>query len=263
MPRPVTRSMTRLMAEKTEHSNLSPAASEENIQVCREHESLPGPSYLFKFCQTFSFLLLPGEIRNTIYRDLLGPRFNRDGIISISLFRTQPAITRVNKQIRAESLSIYYAENRFRMQVYIENTPSYYGLRNIDFVEFCDSIKRFAPAQAQRASIQNSLRHIRDFEAKLFIETYTDAIRVARFEKKPDGHFRSETCFWDRPWGRLGGDDTDWADRTSVDALVKQWMEERHGICTPPPDLQDRLMHVLWLLGVNITSDLTTRVCLI
>lgn len=216
------------------------------------------------FCQTLSFLLLPGEIRNKIYRYLVGPKFDHDEIISLSLFRTQPAMTRVNKQIREESLSIYYGENRFWVEVYLEDEDDgYLDIDDIDDLYFRDSIKRFAPAQAQSAGIQNSLRHIRDFEAKFHVATYKALESVAKFEKRPDGEFRSETDWWLLAGDRLGDDDTDWADRTSVDALVKQCMEALPFELSSPPGVQRRLIYCLWLLGVNPTSDSTTWVSLI
>lgn len=211
--------------------------------------------------QTFSFLLLPGEIRNMIYRNLLGPKFDHDKIISISLFKTQPAITRVNKQIRVESLSIYYAENRFWMVVFLQNDYSaYLDTDDIDYVDFCHSMKKFAPAQAQSYGIQNSLRLICDLEAIFYLESNTTFAFTAKFEKKSDRDTRSQPDWWGLTGGRLGGDKTDWADRTTVDALVKQWMEALPDDCGSPSDDQERLIHVLWLLGVNLTSDSTTLV---
>ncbi|KUI72140.1 hypothetical protein VM1G_07431 [Cytospora mali] len=57
----------------------------------------------------FHFLNLPPEIRNDIYRLALVQPTTTD------LASPQPALTRVNKQVRAEALSIYYAENKFSL----------------------------------------------------------------------------------------------------------------------------------------------------
>lgn len=197
-----------------------------------------------------------------IYRDLLGPRFDDDdNIISISLFRSQPTITRVNRQIRAESLPIYYAENRFCIEVnLVEDEYCGFSEAEIDYVDFCDFIQGFTPAQAQSAGIQNSLRHILDLRANISVETNVALGSVARFAKIPEIEFWSEADWWDLEDDRLGDDETDWTDRTSVRALIKRYMEALTWECSSPTYAQDSLMHVLWLLGVNLTSDSTTLV---
>ncbi|KAG6364202.1 hypothetical protein INS49_005800 [Diaporthe citri] len=192
-----------------------------------------------------------------VYRDLLGPKFKHDEIISVPLQRAQPAITRVNKQLRAESLSIYYAENSFWLEINLqEDYTSYMGTTG--YFNFCHYVERFAPAQAQSRGIQNPLHHVRDVDAGIRVGPYTAFARCARFEKKPDRDFRGNTGWWGLTVGRLGGDEIDWADRTSVDALVKQWMDALPG--SEEQDAQERLIHVLCQLGVNLRPDSTTLV---
>lgn len=260
MSRPITRSMTRQMAKKIKHSDLSPAAPEENMKICQDPDSSAEPSQLFMFCQTFPFLLLPGELRNMIYRVLLGPKFDHGEITRIPLSRNQPVITRVNKQIRAESLSIYYAENAFRLEVDLRNDHFGYP-ESMGYFNFCRFMERFTLAQGQSSGIQNPLRHIRDLEAKFFLKTFHMFKRVARFQKKADRDFMN--C---RPGsvgvtgGRLGGENTDCADRTSVGALVKQWFEATPDNCGSSPNVQERFIHAVCLLGVNLRSDSPTSV---
>lgn len=55
----------------------------------------------------FRFLRLPPEIRNKIYYDALITRTQAHWYSSA----VQPALTRVNRQLRAEALPIYYREN--------------------------------------------------------------------------------------------------------------------------------------------------------
>lgn len=191
-----------------------------------------------------------------IYEYLLEPQFDRDEIIKINLFGTKPAITRVNKQIRAESLSIYYAENSFWLQM---NVHSMYP-GSTGYAHFCHYMERIAAAQAYRPGIQNPMRHIRELFAIFCFETDTKFRRVARFEMNRDIYSRcfkstlsrSRTGWLRLTGGRLGEDEIDWADRTSVDALVKQRMEALPNNCDSQ---QERLIHVLWLLGVNIGFD--------
>lgn len=261
MSRPTTRSMTRPMAQKTKHTELSLTAPEEEYQVCREPNSLKTSLYLFLFCQTFRFLFLPDEVRNMIYRDLVGPKFHDDKIISLSIFKSQPAITRVNKQIRAESLSIYYAENKFWMAVSITHFHrAVLHVRAINHIKFCDNIKRFIPARARVAGVQTSLHHIRDFRAEIYIENYSSGQNAAIFEKVPDISVWRGTEWRRQTAHRLGGDETDWADRSSVRELIAEWTGAIPHAFRSPGTLQNYLSYVLWLLGVNLTSDSTTLV---
>lgn len=178
-----------------------------------------------------------------VYRVFLGPKFHHDWIFKVRLSRNQPVITRVNKQIRAESLSIYYAENSFWLEVDLRDDHLAY-LGSIGYVDFCRFMENFTPAQAHIPGIQNPLHHIRNLEATFILETYIFLTRVARFEKKADRAFKN--CSPDSvgvTGGRLGGDDTGWADRTSVDALVKQWFEAEN--CRSPTDSQERFIHAV------------------
>ena len=65
---------------------------------------------------SFPFLSLPPEIRNHIY-DLTLPSFPQKHIyiIQSAANLAQPALTRVNKQLRAETLSYYYSCNHFQI----------------------------------------------------------------------------------------------------------------------------------------------------
>ncbi|KAG8156520.1 hypothetical protein KVR01_013624 [Diaporthe batatas] len=60
----------------------------------------------------FPFLSLPGEIRNEIYWEVLGWDVDRRG----SRLGDQPAITRVNRQVRTEALRIYYNYSAFEVR---------------------------------------------------------------------------------------------------------------------------------------------------
>lgn len=196
-----------------------------------------------------------------IYRYLVGPKFHDDKIISLSIFRSQPAVTRVNKQIRAESLSIYYAENRFWMAVSITHFyRAFLHPRAISHIKFCDNMKRFIPAQARIAGIRTSLSHIRDFRAEIYLENYSSGQNVAIFEKVPDISAWKGTEWRRQTAERLGGDETDWADRLSVYELHKEWTDAIPYAFRSPATLQNYLSYVLWLLGVNLTSDSTTLV---
>ncbi|KAL2277572.1 hypothetical protein FJTKL_15324 [Diaporthe vaccinii] len=56
----------------------------------------------------FLCLSLPAEIRNTIYHELLAWRHSQ---CEDNRLHEQPAITRVNRQLRAEALPLYYASS--------------------------------------------------------------------------------------------------------------------------------------------------------
>ena len=61
-----------------------------------------------------SILALPPELRNKIYRFIL---VSGNEIRLAGDARSQPAILRVNRQIRQEAISIYYSENEFRINI--------------------------------------------------------------------------------------------------------------------------------------------------
>lgn len=60
--------------------------------------------------KVFEFLKLPAEIRNMIYRNVLVRK------CSVRFF-FQPPITLANKQIRSESLPVFYGNNKFVLSI--------------------------------------------------------------------------------------------------------------------------------------------------
>lgn len=89
---------------------LQPAVS---LQPLHSRPKLPSSnSFPFQERPKFMFLRLLPEIRNNIYRLVLCPDpddANNGAVVSL----TQPALTRVNRQIRGETLTIFYGENHF------------------------------------------------------------------------------------------------------------------------------------------------------
>lgn len=68
----------------------------------------------------FPLLKLPGEIRNRVYDFYLVPR-NTDGSTKpVSPY--QPELTRVNRVVRGETLSLFYASNQFELSIPIINS---------------------------------------------------------------------------------------------------------------------------------------------
>lgn len=66
--------------------------------------------------QPFRFLALPAEIRNMIYREALIPR-TPEGIKKDVRTLAQPPLARVSRQLRAESVPIFYGENLFSINI--------------------------------------------------------------------------------------------------------------------------------------------------
>lgn len=64
-----------------------------------------------------SFLSLPTEIRNKIYRYSLVKRPSANPILGL----VQPPLTRTNRQIRSEALPIYYGNNEFVLEILPES----------------------------------------------------------------------------------------------------------------------------------------------
>lgn len=164
----------------------------------------------------------------------------------------QPAITRVNKQVRAEALSIYYEENTFYVQINL--TSTYHSIRpSLAYKDFCKIIRNLTPYRAQSPGIGYPLRHIRSFQAEILTQFEPDGIlwssfHTVKFAKGEAREFMTEESF-----RTLGGDETDWSDLTSVDALIKQWMQSEFP--DSRPEIQEQLVHILQILGANLLSD--------
>lgn len=62
---------------------------------------------------SFPFLKLPGEIRNRVYELCLISRTFNGSLAPVS--PSQPALTRINRIVRYETLELFYASNRFRL----------------------------------------------------------------------------------------------------------------------------------------------------
>lgn len=90
----------------------------------------------------FPFLRLPPELRNVIYRLVLVTFDNKGGLFPV--FLTQPALTRVNRQIRKETLGIFYAENKFAMNIHILDPWKTDHLEEHQRLRFLRSVKLLA-----------------------------------------------------------------------------------------------------------------------
>jgi hypothetical protein len=105
--------------------------------------------------QSFQFLKLSGEIRNAIYLLAvvcsggvrpLSKTEHRElkslGLPQAKEYHRQPAITRVSRQLRHETLPLYYAKNVFHFDPYALNTHAFpiesfqkIGLNNLKSME--------------------------------------------------------------------------------------------------------------------------------
>ncbi|KUI63013.1 hypothetical protein VP1G_10131 [Cytospora mali] len=153
----------------------------------------------------FRFLNLPPELRNYIYRLALVQPATTD------LAAPQPALTRVNKQVRAEALSIYYAENKFSLLLG-RPTPFSWIWGGDEFSRRYDRFVAMMNALPNQPG-RNSFRFIREVSVLVFgREGYvgfrmsmTDALQQCRKVRIGAGSSGGE--------GPL-----DWADGTAVRA---------------------------------------------
>lgn len=179
------------------------------------------------------------------------------------LFGAQPALTRVNKQIRAESLPIYYAANRFRAHIFLNNSIPHSYPYVMRYQDFCRAAAAFTTTRKRGRDTPGHLCHMPDLEVEIEIpikrrgissglRMFLDArICSVIFSKSKRPHERD--AYGSRLNGEyIGGEDTDWADREVVDALVKQWVGSRPCPSPYPKITPERLVRVLWLLGVNL-----------
>lgn len=191
MSGPVTRSMKRLMLEQAKQSISAETEAGETTarEVCQRPVKLGSHGQFTFKVQVFQFLSLPGEIRNIIYKqylNLLEQMHNKTGdrYYLTHVFDAQPALTRVNKQIRAESLPLYYAETNFRLDVHIRDDytaddmwmltklayPSDQIYKSISVDDLYKAIEMFAPSHGKNTHAGLShWRHIQNVNAEIEI----------------------------------------------------------------------------------------------
>lgn len=133
------------------------------------------------------FLDLPGEIRNKIYRLVLvqhpGLWACEHLIPSLAL----PALTLVNKQIFAEALPIFYAENTFYLLLWAWGEgPS--GQDPTDFHRFTRMVEYFGRPTTSTKD-QNPMRYIKNI-----------VVQIRNSTSESPG---IECDLEDRPWGRF------------------------------------------------------------
>ena len=101
-----------LQNHKLPYISLPNDDHEEVNVLARQHGTSPVP------VQTISFMDLPAELRNRIYEHVLAS--SQDQLIIATPFRdelmsfgAQPGITRVSKQVRFETLEMFYTNSTF------------------------------------------------------------------------------------------------------------------------------------------------------
>ncbi|KAG8158243.1 hypothetical protein KVR01_012004 [Diaporthe batatas] len=101
-----------------------------------------------------SFLDLPAEIRNTIYRFSLiesSPDQRIRGLV-------QPPLARTNRQVRSESLPIYYGNNRFQVEI----PPKGLMLEPDHWADFIRMFRVFKAGRVEGRPGTGSLQFLRD-----------------------------------------------------------------------------------------------------
>lgn len=199
--------------------------------------------------QTFPFLSLPGELRNMIYQAhfQLPERMIEFG--DKLLFRAQPALTRVNKQVRTESLSIYYSERTFLLRVHLGDDRAVYDQHEMGYADFCRMMRAFEPAEESDRADSGHFSRVSDLR-----------VRIRLGLSRPRAIFGSVGRRWLPLLRRVGEDDTDWADQKGVGTLVWRWMRKENILGCAMPETQERLVQVLRLLALRLNSDVWTFV---
>ncbi|POS71693.1 hypothetical protein DHEL01_v209913 [Diaporthe helianthi] len=155
-----------------------------------------------------TFLSLPGEIRNAMYRKVISAQTIDDEGASLL---HQPPITQVNRQTRAEALSIYYAYNPTLL---VETNSS---SEWVPFLQEVVDAFTGGPRGLPGGSSQSTLRYLGslhlDFRVKYtevhFEADLTDDPISARTQQGPDDP--DEVV-------EVGGPGLDWADAAAVQA---------------------------------------------
>lgn len=154
----------------------------------------------------------------------------------------------MNKQIRAESLSIFYAENLFRLIIDLENDHDNFFLT---YGNFCNFMDMFATPQGRCRHIQGPMRHVRELYVHLRFGISTCRASFSTSAYRHNNLFGR----------RFGGDETNWTDLLAVNTLVKDMIDSvRAWNSRIKPNTQRRLVHTLWLLALSFSSDPRTFV---
>lgn len=115
--------------------------------------------------KAFRFLALPAEIRDIIYREALVPRTPK-GIKEPVCTLAHPPLARVSKQLRAESLPVFYGENQFFINIDALHTQQVFlkdRRREVDaaYQRYVATFEAFS-AWGSGAPGTSCIRHIKD-----------------------------------------------------------------------------------------------------
>lgn len=160
----------------------------------------------------FPFLSLPAEIRNAVYGVLVDRLVDscHDEERDNSCLREQPAITRVNKQLRAESLPVFFGG----IAVLLVTTES-----SRDWVPYIQRmVDAFtgAPGRPPSSTTLRLLSRVQfDFQAGPDIYIKADLVLDPRDLSSQQPDERSE-------WVAVGSPDLDWTDATVVRAACDE-----------------------------------------
>lgn len=95
------------------HSQQRKPAASPKVSTAEHSDAHLLPRRLAKADEPFRFLVLPAELRKNIFEWHF--KLQQEGRDRTPLYRRQPAITRVSRDMRKESLPIYYATTRFQL----------------------------------------------------------------------------------------------------------------------------------------------------
>lgn len=217
----------------------------------------------------FPFLFLPPELRNRIYREVLlienglkgyhhhtMKRENMSIYIEGASLYFQPPLTRTSRQIRAETLAIYYGENEIWASLLDlktrnnEQTPcgaavnlaaklaDNLRLSSVVRIIFCEVHLLFlAPAEKHRATQREIIRHS-FFQRR---EQYGTRCLVS-------GHMMQAA--------RIGDDQTDWSNKSAVELALREALP-KGGHYHNPDDAcpwLSCLLDVLWALSREVPN---------
>lgn len=173
------------------------------------------------------FLLLPPEVRNKVYRELLAPA-NTSGALYINETLVQPGLCRVSKQVRKEVLSIFYGENDFSLMTSVNphliSSCLENGISVIRTATLVKILERLSAGGKAGVPGTSSLQHIT--KIAVWVDTYKELVIgkelviILRDVPLEEGDLK-DVVWHKKPYARIGGKEMDWKDSKRVKAAYR------------------------------------------
>lgn len=171
---------------------------------------------------SFPLLKLPGEIRNRVYEFCLVPRDADGSPKPVSPY--QPALTRVNRVVRSETLELFYAINKFKVYMKVFDDNDYDPGREHKYMQLLRGIRNLVQIGHFQLMNELEIQLTYAWRPHPYTEEPRPFLRARILSKGPhvlgSDWFLPEDYVYDNI-DRLSVGDTDWGDVEAVDSAVE------------------------------------------